>query len=267
MNSRNTRRQAWLAALISVTALTPQIVNATVVEFQTVMGDFEVNLYDNSTPATVTNFLDYVNNGDYTSSVFHRSVAGFVVQGGGFVFNQALPLNSVPTRPAVINEPVFSNVRGSIAMAKLGGDPNSATSQWFFNLSNNAANLDEQNGGFTAFGEVVGNGMDVVDAIAALPVFNFGGATGELPLRNYTTADFNNGVAVDDTHLVIINAIIVSDSTVDSAAGLNPPLTTANQPAPPNSGGGGGGGGAFGIMSLLGLLLAGRQRIRRRSRG
>ena len=256
MKHRKIRRQAWLAALISTASLMPQVVNATIVEFQTVMGNFQVNLYDNSTPATVTNFLAYVNNGDYTSSVFHRSVAGVVVQGGGFVYNQALPLDQVPTRPAVVNEPVFSNVRGSIAMAKLGGDANSATSQWFFNLSNNAANLDGQNGGFTVFGEVVGDGMDVVDAIAALPVFNFAGATSEIPLRDYTATDFNNGVPVDETNLVIINAIIVSDSTVDSAAGLNPPLTT-NQPNPPgNGGGGGGGGGAFGFLSLLGLLLA-----------
>jgi peptidyl-prolyl cis-trans isomerase A (cyclophilin A) len=228
MKHRKTRRQAWLAALISTASLMPQVVNATIVEFQTVMGNFQVNLYDNSTPATVTNFLTYVNNGDYTSSVMHRSVAGFVVPGGG-----------------------------SIAMAKLGGDPNSATSQWFFNLSNNAANLDGQNGGFTVFGEVVGDGMDVVDAIAALPVFDFAGATAEIPLRDYTVTDFNNGVPVDETNLVIINAIVVTDSTVDSAAGLNPPLTT-NQPDPPGNGGGGGGGGggAFGFLSLFGLLLA-----------
>jgi len=269
MNSKIPWRRAWFAALTSIAALTPQVVNATIVEFQTVMGDIEVNLYDNSTSATVTNFLAYVNNGDYTSTVIHRSLPGFVVQGGGLSFDQALPLNSVTTRPAVVNEPVFSNVRGSIAMAKLDGNPNSATSQWFFNLSNNAANLDGQNGGFTVFGEIVGNGMDVVNAIAALPVFNFGGVVGNLPLRNYTTDDFNNGVTFDDSNLVVINAIIISDSTVASAAGLNPPLTTASPPAPPGSGGGGGGGGggAFGIMSLLGLLLVVRLLRRRQHIG
>lgn len=262
MNPGTARRQAWLAAVLSTTALAPQISNATIVEFQTVMGNFEVNLYDNSTPATVANFLDYVNNGDYSSSVIHRSVAGFVIQGGGFVYDMALPLDSVPTRPAVVNEPVFSNVRGSIAMAKLGGDPNSATSQWFFNLGNNAANLDVQNGGFTVFGEVIGSGMDVVDAISALPAYDFGGAFGAIPLRNYTMADFNNNVPVDESHLVLIDAIIVSDSTVDSAAGLNPPLSTANQPNGPTIKGGG--GGAFGILSLLGLSLLGGWRLLRR---
>ena len=264
MNVMTTGRQAWLAALASIAAFAPQAANATIVEFQTVMGNFEVNLYDNNTPQTVTNFLEYVNNGDYTSSVIHRSAPGFVIQGGGFVYNMALPLGEVPTRPAVVNEPVYSNVRGSIAMAKVGGNPNSATNQWFFNLANNAGNLDFQNGGFTVFGEVVGNGMDVVDAIAALPVYDFGGATGALPLRNYTADDYNNNVPVDDNNLVIISAVIVSDSTVNSANGLNPPVTT-NQ-TNPGGGGGGGGGGSFGIVSLLGLLLASGLRMRRVAR-
>jgi peptidyl-prolyl cis-trans isomerase A (cyclophilin A) len=266
MKSRNTGRQVWLAALVSIWSLAPQAANATIVEFQTVMGNFEVNLYDNSTPETVANFLAYVNNGDYSNSVIHRAVANFVIQGGAFTFDTALPLGEVPTRPTVDNEPVFSNVRGSIAMAKVGGDPNSATSQWFFNLGNNAANLDDQNGGFTAFGEVVGNGMDVVDAIAALPVYNFGGAVGEIPLRNYTSADFTNGVEVNDTHLVMITAVVVTDTTVDSDAGLNPPLTTAGQGGGGGggNGGGGGGGGAIGFIGLFGLLLAAGLRIRRR---
>ena len=254
-------RQAALALLATIS---PQIANATVVEFQTSLGNFEVNLYDNTTPETVANFLNYVNNGQYTSSVIHRSVPGFVVQGGGFVFDMALPLESVPTFSPVTNEPELANVRGTIAMAKIGGDPNSATSQWFFNLNNNTANLDGQNGGFTVFGEVVGNGMDVVDAIAALPIFNFGGVVAELPLRDYTSQDFTNGVDPDASNLVVISAIVVTDTTVDSAAGLNPPANTSTQQPPvtdPNPGGGGGGGGSFGILALLGLLGAVRRRV------
>ena len=118
MHPRIDRRSLLLAALISSTAISPQISNATIVEFQTVIGNFEVNLYDNATPATVTNFLDYVNNGAYTNSVYHRSLPGFVVQGGGFTFDMTVPLNAIPTNPPVTNEPEFSNVRGTIAMAK-----------------------------------------------------------------------------------------------------------------------------------------------------
>ena len=262
MNVANSGRSLRFAALLSVVALTPQVSNATVVEFQTVLGNFEVNLYDNSTPQTVLNFLDYVNNGAFTNSIIHRSVPGFVIQGGGFTYD--LALGSVPENPPVINEPVFANVRGTIAMAKLGGDPNSATSQWFFNLADNTANLDGQNGGFTAFGEVVGDGMDVVDAIAALPRFNFSGAFTDLPLRDFSLDDFQNNVDPDETNYAIITAVIISDSTVDSAAGLNPPLSTnvapPTNPQPPASGGGG--GGSLGVISLLGLLLARRRRLR-----
>lgn len=264
MHPRINRRSLLLAALISSSAISPGISNATIVEFQTVIGNFEVNLYDNATPATVANFLGYVNNGAYTNSVYHRSLPGFVVQGGGFTFDMTVPLNSIPTNPPVTNEPEFSNVRGTIAMAKQANDPNSATNQWFINLADNSTGLDDQNGGFTAFGEVVGSGMDVIDAIAALPTYDFGAPTDDLPLRNYTANDFANNVPLDGTHLVIVNAIVILDSTVDSAAGLNPPLNTANTgggaPPPPPTASGGGGGGSFGIFGLLALLFGYRFR-------
>jgi len=256
------RRRLWLAALISSLSMAPQISSATIVTFDTVLGEIQVNLYDNATPATVANFLTYVQNGNYNGAVFHRSVAGFIVQGGGFAFNtQNGQVEAIAANPAVTNEPVFANVRGTIAMAKLGGDPNSATNQWFFNLDDNTANLDGQNGGFTAFGEVIGNGMAVVDAIAALQRFNLSGNLGsafaEVPLQGNTS---NN--PLDATNYIIVNSVSVTDTTVDSAgaAGLNPPLTTANSGGgggalpPPSSGGGGGGG--FGFIGLLGLLFA-----------
>lgn len=241
--------------LLCFAALLPRIADATIVTFETVLGSFEVNLYDNATPRTVENFLNYVQNGSYSDSIFHRSVSGFIVQGGGFVTDVNAQISDIPANASVINEPVFSNVRATIAMAKLGSDPNSATNQWFFNLANNAANLDNQNGGFTVFGEVTGNGMAVINALAALPTYDFGGALTSLPLQNYNTGD-----AVDNTHLIIVTAITVTDSTVNSAAGLNPTPTTAG-----NSTGstGGGGGGSLGLLALLGLAAFGALRIRR----
>ncbi len=113
----------------------------------------EIDLFEEETPETVANFLNYVNDGDYANTFIHRSVAGFVIQGGGFTFIDG-ERQSVPTDPPVVNEPGISNLRGTIAMAKLSGDPNSATSQWFINLADNAENLDGQNGGFTVFGQV-----------------------------------------------------------------------------------------------------------------
>ncbi len=252
--------------LLAVTAAAPTTANATIVRVETVLGDFEINLYDNATPATVTNFLGYVQNADYSDAIFHRSVANFIVQSGGFRTDLNAQITNIPANPAVANEPVYSNVRGTIAMAKLGGDPNSATNQWFINLANNASNLDGQNGGFTVFGEVTGTGMDVIDALAALPTFAFASPLGELPLQNYSSTDFTNGLAVDNSHLIIVTAITVIDSTVDSAsaAGLNPTPTTAGgtgggtTPPPAD---GGGGGGALSLLALLGLILVNRKRF------
>ena len=119
MNDVINRRSLLLAALITVMGILPKNSDATIVEFQTVMGTFEVNLYDNATPATVANFLTYLNSGAYTNAVYHRSVPGFVVQGGGFAYNGALPLDVIPANPSVSNEPVYSNVRGTISMAKV----------------------------------------------------------------------------------------------------------------------------------------------------
>jgi peptidyl-prolyl cis-trans isomerase A (cyclophilin A) len=249
----------------AVACLAAPVAHATIVEFQTSEGTFQVNLYDNGTPETVANFLEYVNNGAYTNAVIHRSVPGFVIQGGGFTFDMATPLDPIPTNPAVVNEPEFANVRGTIAMAKLSGNPDSATSQWFFNLADNTSILDGQNGGFTAFGEVMGDGMDVVDAIAALPVYNFSGATSEIPLRNYTQQDYDDGVPVDGDNFVMITAVIVRDTTVDTAPAAIPANTASNPPSqpPPSSGGGGSsGGGAIGLPELLVLIGLGVYRRR-----
>jgi len=253
----NSKVKTSFAAAISVLLLTlPQAATATIVEVETQLGTIEINLYDNSTPATVTNFLEYVNSGAFTDSILHRSVPGFIVQGGGFITDINAQITGITTNPPVTNEPVYSNVRGTIAMAKLGGDPNSATSQWFINLANNAANLDAQNGGFTVFGEVTA-GMDVIDTIAGLPLYNFGSAFTELPLQDYSSTDFDNNVPVDNTHLVIVTAVNVTDTTADTAAGLNPTPTTRDTTPPGTGGGGGGGGGSIALLTLLGLFRFG----------
>ena len=107
------------------------------------------------------------------------------------------------------NEFNLSNVAGTIAMAKLGNDPNSATSEWFFNLADNSSNLDNQNGGFTAFGDVLGNGMDVINAIAAVSVYTaanvWGSAFSNVPLVNLTAG---NSIAADN--FVLINSVTIT---------------------------------------------------------
>lgn len=257
---------AGVATLLLVSAEA----NATIVRFETPMGRFDVNLYDKKTPITVANFLAYVNSGAYTNVVVHRSVSGFVVQGGGYTFPGTLPFNVVTERAAITNEPVLSNVRGTIAMAKLSGNANSATSQWFINVANNSSNLDTQNGGFTVFGEVVSGGMTVVDAINALPTFTYSTITDSLPLRNYTTANASAGTPVTDQNVVYATSVTVIDSNVDSAAALTPAANTLIKASSSNSSSSGnsssgGGGGATGALSLLALgALALGRKLRRR---
>lgn len=236
--ARSARHRARLARprsrRLGAEALESRELLTITVELQTTLGNVQVELFDDVAPRTVANFLNYVTSDRFDGSFFHRSVPGFVVQGGGFTFDGNA--DAVVTDPPVQNEFSRSNLRGTVAMAKVGGNPNSATSQFFFNLGNNASNLDNQNGGFTVFGQVVGNGMQVVDAIAALPRFNVntqlgGGAFTETPLRNYTT-----GQTVTAANLVVVqNVVLVGNAapivlpfsttpiTVGEGQGLAPP--------------------------------------------
>jgi cyclophilin family peptidyl-prolyl cis-trans isomerase len=141
-----------------------------VVELQTTLGALCLRLRPADAPKTVANFLAYVGRGDYDGTLVHRSVPGFVIQGGGYRYDplQTDPYASIPRDPPVVNEPGVSNTRGTVAMARLPDESISATSEWFVNLVDNTG-LDTQNGGFTVFADVVQDTMGVADGIAALP--------------------------------------------------------------------------------------------------
>ena len=147
---------------------------ATIARMQTSMGIIDVRLLDSETPLTVANFQKYIDAKAYNNSFFHlsRSTPNAIVQGGGFVWNKKNKLvKPIVSFPKVNNEfsSSRSNLRGTIAMSKTSKNPNSATSQWFFNVADNSATLDVQKGGYTVFGQVSEKSMLVVDAIAALP--------------------------------------------------------------------------------------------------
>src|SRR4051794_38397718 len=180
---------------------------STLVRFNTVSGNIDVRLYDSATPLNVANFLNYVTSGRYAGTFIHRDIPNFVLQGGGYTYNStANSIAHIAEFSQVNNEFGISNLRGTIAMAKLGGLPNSATSEWFFNLDDsNASNLDSQNGGFTVFGRVVGNGMTVVDGIAALQIYDIDGMSAstfdDVPIRDGATTLANG--------LVFLNSVQV----------------------------------------------------------
>jgi cyclophilin family peptidyl-prolyl cis-trans isomerase len=137
------------------------------VTLDTTKGKIVIELYPEKAPKTVDNFLKYVKAGHYDGTVFHRVIAGFMIQGGGYDAKGT----EKPTRPPIENESNtgLSNARGTVAMARTG-DPHSATSQFFISVVDNSR-LDyssaPQRWGYTAFGKVV-EGMEVADAIAAV---------------------------------------------------------------------------------------------------
>jgi cyclophilin family peptidyl-prolyl cis-trans isomerase len=246
-----------VAGIFSIaTAFSCFSANATIVEFQTSQGNIQVNLFDEDTPKTVENFLAYVNDGAYTDSIIHRSVSNFIFQGGGYTFNGA-ELETIPQNSAVINEPVFSNVKGTIAMAKLGGDPNSATSEWFFNLADNSANLDLQNDGFTAFGQVIAGDIAVMEAIGNIPTCNANATFTNIPLANFNCS---GGAVAGAENFITIYQIVIVDSSSATAQTLTPVKNTLiKQPEPttPSTPSDDSSGGSifWGLIALLGTLV------------
>ncbi len=184
---------------------------------QTSPGVIRMELFDDKAPVTVNNFLRYLNNtdkrADFDGTFFHRLVQGFVLQGGGTnADNHQHIANFAPAHnefDAMDTE--RSNVIQTVAMAKVsseqGGGPNSATSEFFINLSDNAGNLDVQNGGFTVFGRVTDDSMSVVNSISALQT------SGGAPVQN-----FSGGVPTAAQLIQIVDARVVASAAGDAGA-------------------------------------------------
>ena len=135
-------------------------------------GDISVELFEDKAPISCENFRQYVKDGHFDDTVFHRVIPNFMIQGGGMDEN----MQSKPTRDPIKNEADNgeSNLRGTLAMARTGV-VDSATSQFFINLrDNDFLNHGSRDFGYAVFGKV-SDGMDVVDKIAAVPTGNRGG--------------------------------------------------------------------------------------------
>ena len=147
---------------------------------KTSLGDITVELYADKAPKSVENFLAYARSGFYDGTIFHRVIADFMVQGGGFTAD----LRQKKTRAPVVNESKngLSNLRGTLAMARTA-DPNSATAQFFINTVDNQR-LDyagDANPGYCVFGKVTA-GLDVVDKIRAVPTGAQGPFRSDVPV-------------------------------------------------------------------------------------
>jgi peptidyl-prolyl cis-trans isomerase B (cyclophilin B) len=144
------------------------------IKFQTSLGDFVIQLDTEKAPISAENFLNYVNTGFYTGTIFHRIIPGFMAQGGGFTTD----FEQKPVEAAIKNEANngLKNDRGTLAMARTN-DPHSATAQFFINYKDNGSlnhTSESPSGwGYAVFGKVI-EGMDVVDKMADAPTGNRG---------------------------------------------------------------------------------------------
>jgi len=214
----------------------------TFVRIETPYGNIDVELFDSVAPNTVANFLNYVRDGDYDGTFIHRIESGFVLQAGGYIFNpddggfSQGGTSHIPTDSPVDNEFNLSNVRATVAMAK-GTDPDSATSEWFINLADNSAALDNplNSGGFTVFGEVTPDGMRVVDQLATIPTFVFAAnpSYGFPGFNNLPLFNFPSGLPVQTSNLVLLNRVSVLPQDTDMDG-----ISDSDENAAPNSGDG-----------------------------
>lgn len=212
-----TTRQLLATFALSASLTLPVTTLADTALIETPLGDIQIELLTDDAPNTVANFVNYVKNYKYYKSFMHRSVPGFVIQGGGFTFNGVNPQGIFPFAP-VDNEFKISNTRGTVAMAKQRDLPDSATSQWFINLADNSALLDSENGGYTVFGRVTA-GMAVADAISQLQIIDAQGPFAELPVINYVSGKF-----ITEANLVMTDVsadVTPPDPTFVMNPGLN----------------------------------------------
>ncbi|MDX2147823.1 MAG: peptidylprolyl isomerase [Planctomycetota bacterium] len=137
------------------------------VKLTTSLGEIHLELDEKNAPLSTANFADYVKSGHYDGTIFHRVISNFMIQGGGFTPD----MKQKKTNPAIKNEwkNGLKNVRGAVAMARLGGNPDSATAQFFINVVDNSFLDRPQSDGaaYAVFGRVT-QGLDIVDKIKAV---------------------------------------------------------------------------------------------------
>jgi uncharacterized protein (TIGR03437 family) len=256
----NTKRlffPVFLALTFSAASSAQTCSSSSVVRMETTLGGIDIILTPTVTPITVANFLSYVcsgayasgnflNGDSYTSTIIHRSLnansssnAGqttpfYLIQGGGFAVDskQANLPRQIPNNGPISNEFKISNTPGTLAMAQLSGNINSATTQWFINISDNSGSLDSQS--FTVFGNVANDaGMSVVSAIGALPTFAVStedsGTLTDWPLVNYTSGISKPANYVYVTSIAPI-APVTSAASFQSAATFASLSTTGISP-------------------------------------
>jgi cyclophilin family peptidyl-prolyl cis-trans isomerase len=201
--------------------------------------NFWVQLFDHDKPATVENFIHYITSGSFSNMFFDRDVTNFVLQGGDYVSTDRTtnylsggPVSTGTNRfPSQVDSefnvgPLIHNEFGTLAMALVSGESNSATSAFFFNLADNSSNLDNQDGGFTVFGRIL-SGTNILQYFNTLSAPSNG-------ISDYFSDLTNLPVNFDGTNEPENTNLFYCDFTFSNAPPVdtNPPTVSITFPAP-----------------------------------
>ena len=183
----------------------------------------DIALFSNRTPLSRANFLNYVNDGDYDSSLLHRSEPGFVLQGGSYTYDTTTSaIGIVPRDPPVPNEPGISNSAATVSIPKRANEPNGGSSGFFINMGENGPQLDGQNGGFTVFGRVTRSTFPVAQIFQSsnnFTIWDFsiflGGDFDTVPVFNSYT-DPPPPLPDETTYIILQSAFLTPLSAFDA---------------------------------------------------
>ena len=212
----------FLGVLVSLLTFAAQAAGAERVRVTTNLGEFVVELQRDRAPLTVENFLGYVRAGHYTNTLFHRVIAGFVIQGGGV----GTDYKAKPTQKPIPNESGngLKNLRGTVGLARASG-PHTGDAQFYVNVDNNDTALDPlpTRWGYAVFGRVI-EGMDVVDRISLSPTGPKGPFKEDAPLQDVVIQKIE---LIPDTSTPAAGGTVITPAP----APATPPATPASPPA------------------------------------
>lgn len=199
-----------------------------IVTVDTNFGNFQIELLPSAAPQTVANFLNYVESGAYTDTIFHRSVQPTstvpnigIIQAGGFTstsatFTNVSQIQTIPTQAPIPLEYNLANTAGTIAMARTNA-ANSATDEFFINDTDNSTTLGQSNGGgYAVFGKILGNGMQVVNQIAALSTTNLDPTNTNTPFSQVPEGPSNELVQISSITLDSIVGTVFNDTNANA---------------------------------------------------
>lgn len=212
-------KSALFTALVlaSIVASAP-LSAGTIVAVRTSLGDFYIELDEQAAPITAGNFLNYVRSGRYNNTFIHGVSGGAQIRGGGYQFGNCNdgPQSIQLDPPIPFESTGLSNLQGSIAALHPSTDPDGATSQWLISLGNDPA-LDTLNGGYAAFGKVLGNGLRVLQQIASANPVRLGFFE-ETPTVNYLETSVDCQRFGRDNLVMLFMSVINEDSAAATAS-------------------------------------------------